>query len=251
MIWGVLKEERLMGPFISLSGVFGANQEEVEQAIRVFAVERGGQFEIATDLYDICSSERSRIAAAGDRVSFLHPDFFLEGEAVSMRLSVELRCAVFSFDIYNNTSWTITLFVDGAEVTRFDPRQAALSEIPENERQAWGRDSAAICAQVLGLPLASIERYFLPWSEDLILNVNKAYPDDESPYGNNWQMVDLMKRLGFVYPNEMDPSVSAEYRLQLPQPAPQRQESWWDLWLWKLRLMRHDAAINLKRWRKR
>jgi hypothetical protein len=240
-----------MGPFISLSGVVGANHEDVEQAITAFAVKRGGRFEIAPNLYDIRSSERTCIAAAGDRVSFLHPDFFLEGEAVSMRLSVELGCAVFSFDIYNGASWTITLFGDGAEVTRFDPRQAPLSEISENEQRAWGSDAAAICAQFLGLSQASIERYFLPWSEDLISNGSKAYPDDESSYGNNLQMVDLMKRLGFVYPDEMDPSVSTKYRLQLPQPAPRRQESWWELCLWKLRLMRHDAAVNLNRWWKR
>ncbi|HKX30601.1 MAG TPA: hypothetical protein VJ302_23130 [Blastocatellia bacterium] len=208
-----------MGPFISLSGVVGSSCEDVERAVASFAAERGGRFDAVSDLMEIDWLERACLAAAGDKVSFLHPDWFEHGDAISKHLSAVLGRAVFSFHIYNGEWWTFTLFSHGAEVTEFDPWQKYLDELSEDQRKKVGGDAAAVCAHVPGLSPDSIERYFVIWSKDVRTGGGKAYPDDEHPYGDYSQMFDFMKRVGFVYPDVFDPSDGTKYRLRLPHPA--------------------------------
>ena len=207
-----------MGTFLSLSGVVGSRREDVERAVRSFALKQGGNFEAAPELkHTTSSSEITVINTAGDRTLVLYPSSFEKWDAVSAHISAELGCAAFSFHIHDGDLWMFILFRSGAEMAWFNPRPDYWGDISDGERKKWAGEAAAICAAVPGLPKASIERYFLPWSEDLMSTETKAYPDDEWSYGIDWQMVDFMRRLGFVYPIKNGEIIGTTYRLYLPR----------------------------------
>ena len=72
-------------------------------------------------------------------------------------------------------------------------------DLDDNERQMVRGDAVKVAQLVPGLAPFSIERYFTTWDleED---PPRMAYVDDEFHYGEDWQLVDFLKRLGFQYP---------------------------------------------------
>lgn len=58
------------------------------------------------------------------------------------------------------------------------------------------KGNAEIIAKYFDVEAASIEKYLVHWSEDMM--DKKAYEDDEFGY-EDWQMVDFMRKLGYPY----------------------------------------------------
>jgi hypothetical protein len=175
------------------------------------------------------------------KVSVLDPAGFTDGDELSEYISKELRCPVFSLDIHAGDLWMFRLFDLGAEVAWFNPRPDYWGEISDAERQKWSGDASVVTAHIPGLSANSISRYFVPWTEDIASSQIKAYSDDKSHIGEDWQMVDFMTRLGLIYPIESDRVNGTVYELVLPSakrsasppvntPHYKQKNPWWKFW---------------------
>ncbi len=148
------------------------------------------------------------------------------GSDIRLSLSKALKRPVFSFHIHDSDLWMFNLFVDGKDVARFNPRPDYWEEVTDEERARWAGDAAEVARQIPGLAAKSIEKYLAVWPEGQEAG-EKAYPEDQFPIGDEWQVVDFMRAVGIKYPDKESPGVPFIFRLA-PKAAPTRP--WWKLW---------------------
>jgi hypothetical protein len=204
-----------MGIFLSLSGVINKQDHEVEAALGKFAssVEGGlinGQIEEDHPNVTI-------IAIQAPHTAVLYPNDFVEWDDASLYLSIELQTSVFSFHIHDEDLWMFQLFHKGEMVSRFNPVPDYWQDvISDQELQSWKGDAARIAEYVPGLIASTIEKYFIRW--DSLGEEDKAYPEDEFEYGDCWQLVDFMEKVGLYYPIDEEGNVQGNlYKLWTKQ----------------------------------
>lgn len=83
-------------------------------------------------------------------------------------------------------------YSDGKEVAWFNLIPDYWEQVDDEERHRWARDAQAVASLVPGLAAASIERYFVPYNDNLLAANLKSYVDDEFEIGNVWQLTDFM-----------------------------------------------------------
>lgn len=187
-----------MGLFLALSGVLSGDAAAVKAAIASYAATNQGEFEPRTGtMDDDCIGILQSTAAT---TTILHPYNFLDWDDLSRHISDELQTPVFSFHIHDGDLWMFIAFKNGEEFTWFNPMCEYWGELEAEEQQRWSGDATAVASLVPGLDPSAIERYFVNWTEEVLENPEKAYEDDEYNIGEDWQLVDFMKRLGFAYP---------------------------------------------------
>jgi hypothetical protein len=88
--------------------------------------------------------------------------------------------------------------------------------VSEEDRKAWSGNAAVVGKYWPGLVPEAIGNYLFDWDlEDA--DPGNAYPDDQFPYNDCWQVKDFMHRLGLVYPLDDDGKVNgATYRFVIP-----------------------------------
>lgn len=74
---------------------------------------------------------------------------------------------------------------------------------PEQETACKG-DADLLARHWPGLNADTIRLYLCNQSEYLEDLDNKAYPDDVFSYGDCWQLVDFLRKLGTPYPPSLD-----------------------------------------------
>ena len=186
-----------MGLFLSMAGVIGQSEEAILETLRGFATAHGGEL-----IPDQRSPEDGDIlvsVGSNGRNSILFPYEFMAWDDACIEVSRKLKCPVFSFHIHDGDFWMFHLYADGEVITGFNPIPDYWGDLDDNERQMVRGDAVKVAQLVPGLAPSSIERYFTTWDleED---PPRKAYADDEFHYGEDWQLVDFLKRLGFQYP---------------------------------------------------
>jgi hypothetical protein len=94
------------------------------------------------------------------------------------------------------------LYEDSEVVDQFNPVPDYWQELEDEERKSWGGNATAIARRVPGLAPEQIARYLLPWGEEVFeaAQRKKAYSSDQFYYGDDWQLVDFMGKLGMDYP---------------------------------------------------
>ena len=189
-----------MGLFLSMSGVVGGDEDEVASALRKYASTHAGTME-AEDLKtddNGCLVLSESVGGA----TVLYPGDFLGWDDVSQYLSKELDKPTFSFHIHDGDLWMYVLFEDGQVVDQFNPLPDYWEELEDEERLTWSGNARAIAERVPGLVLEQISNYLVPWSDEILESTTqpRAYPADQYGYGNEWQLVDFMSKLGLDYP---------------------------------------------------
>ncbi|MGA2258551.1 MAG: hypothetical protein ABSG53_28130 [Thermoguttaceae bacterium] len=204
-----------MGLFLAMSGVANSTQATVEDALRAYATERGGTLEALGSSADL--SEALLIAESGNHVTVMYPGDFVQWDAASEYLSQTLGTSVFSLHIHDEDLWMYVLFSKGKQVDQFNPiPNYWLRKMPENERQEWSGKAAVVGQHWPDLEPESIGNYLFEWDLEDDLK-EKAYPDDNFPFNDCWQVTDFMRRLGLVYPIDDGGKVSgATYRFVMP-----------------------------------
>ena len=227
-----------MGLFLSLSGLFDVDSDDVIKALSSFAQNQSGGFELTEGRTD--ESNIGVITFSGSNTTVMYPDGFLEWDAVSKYLSENLGITVFSFHIHDGDLWMFILFQSGKEMGRFNPVPGYWEELPPHEKEKWRGDATLIADLVPAVSVDSIAKYFVEWDlKDESLA--KAYPDDEFCFGDCWQMCDFMKKVGLDYPVGDDGSIKGEaFRFwtkgfhlpQVAEPSPSlmTKRPWWKLW---------------------
>lgn len=180
-----------------MSAVAGIRKDTVESSLASYIGSRGGTFrKTRRSLED----ENTLVLAEGVAgSSVLYPWGFFEWDELSKRLSEVLKAPVFSFHIHDGDFWMYQLFKEGALVDQFNPIPEYWDDsISKEERLAWEGNADRVAAAVPGVEGESIRPYLRHW--DLKDEGAKAFPDDEFPSNDAWQLCDFLKRLGFVYP---------------------------------------------------
>jgi hypothetical protein len=189
-----------MGQFLSMSGVVGGNEDSVVEALRDFAEDNQGSLveaDLTTD-DDGCSV----ISEGTSGVTVLYPGDFFGWDNAAEYLSKRLRRPVFSFHIHDGDLWMYLLYENGDVVDQFNSMPDYWQELGDDERRSWQGNAIEVARRVPGLVPEQITRYLVQWGDEVFESVGrtKAYPADKFYYGDDWQMVDFMNKLGLEVP---------------------------------------------------
>jgi hypothetical protein len=184
-----------MGLFLALSGVVGGTSAEVVAALTDLSRKHSGHLRSAPATEN--EATRLVLAPGPAGVAVLYPSQFMDWDAASAFLSVTLGKPVFSFHIHDGDLWMFQLYVSGVLVTAFNPIPDYWGE--DGDEESMRGDAAMVAKHVPGVTVAGIERYLVRWDLDAG-SPGKAYPDDEFSIGEDWQLCDFLRKLGFVYP---------------------------------------------------
>ena len=68
--------------------------------------------------------------------------------------------------------------------------------------ESWNGNAIEVARRVPGLAPEQIARYLVQWGDEVFESAErkKAYPTDRSCYGDDWQLLDFMGKLGLDYP---------------------------------------------------
>ncbi len=203
-----------MGLFLAASGVIGADSAAVERSLDSIASARGGTFEPSSGTNN--DPNIAVITQGGPNTTIRYPREFTYWDEVSQLLSKDLHVPVFSFHIHDGDLWMFVLFRNGETVVQFNPIPEYWEELDPEVKASWAGDAQVVCQHIPGLSPDSIKNYFVEWTEEVADGGRKAYPDDEFPYGIDWQLTDFMRRVGLKYPIRDDGSPEGNtFRLRI------------------------------------
>jgi hypothetical protein len=189
-----------MGLFLSMSGVIGGNEESVVDALRAYAEANEGSLEEAELTTD---DDHCLVVSEGTGgVTALYPGDFFDWESASQYLSKRLRKPVFSLHVHDGDLWMYALYDNGSVVDQFNPVPDYWQELDESERRSWQGNASEVAKRVPGLAPERVSKYLVQWGDEVFESDErkKAYPTDRFYYGDDWQLVDFMDKLGLDYP---------------------------------------------------
>lgn len=205
-----------MGLFLAMSGVIGADKAAVESALRSFVETRKGTLQQETR----GTEDPNTLVLLDDRskCSVLYPCDFNEWDKASSYLSSQLGVPVFSFHIHDEDLWMFVLFDKGEQVSQFNPLPEYWDDsISEEERAIWSGNATLIASIIPGVSPDAISPYLTHWDLD-DEEPGQAFPDDEFPFHDCWQLCDFMRRIGLSYPLDGTGKVLGEtYEFVIPE----------------------------------
>lgn len=186
-----------MGLFLALTGVADVDSAAVEAALREFARARGGTMEEAApgDQEDRLVIVRS---AAGN-VTVVYPSDFMGWDDAARYLSETLGATTISLHIHDDDLWMYVLIDGGKDVDWFNPIPEYWGNVSSGELTQWAGSAAVLAQHWPRLTEDAVKNYLVRWKSDGI--EEKAYPEDQFPRGDFWQLVDFMDKLQLVYPD--------------------------------------------------
>ena len=196
-----------MGLFMALSSALGAKAEDLERVLEAYVKGEGGVFEPVSEVKPD-DTEWAAVWEDGGNATFLYPTYFCFWDDASAHLSKELGVSVFSFHIDDGDLWMFVLFEDGKETAWFNPVPGYWEELSEEERRKWAGDAEAVATRLPDVSAETLAPYFVEWDDAVMAEYpgRKAFPDDEFPTGDCWQLLDFMKRARLPYPLNHDGS---------------------------------------------
>ena len=173
-----------MGLFLAMSGVAKSSRAAVEEALRAYATERGGNLEAVKTFAD--PSDALLIAESAGHVTVMYPGDFLKWDDASQYLSKMLNTSVFSLHIHDEDLWMYILFAKGEQVDQFNPIPNYWQrKMPKSDKEMWSGNAAVVAQHWPNLVSESIRAYLVEWD----LNEGDsdiAYADDQFPYNECW-----------------------------------------------------------------
>src|SRR5215475_6461469 len=123
-----------MGLFLSMSGVIGAKQDAVEDALRQYADGASRVLERA----DLSYSDHNCLVLAESTggVTVLYPGSFLRLDDATESLCTQLGKPTFSFHIHDSDLWMYTLYDEGEVADQFNPIPGYWEEVDDATRAA-------------------------------------------------------------------------------------------------------------------
>ena len=227
-----------MGLFLAMSGVIGAESNDVKDVLSNFAQSKSGGFELAQGTVD--APNIGIITQDGPNTTVMFPDGFCEWDEVSKEISLKLAKPVFSLHIHDGDLWMFVLFQNGKEIGWFNPHPEYWKNLSPEEKEKWKGDATLVAEIIQDISIDSIDKYFVEWDLENA-DPPKAYPDDKFTFGDCWQMCDFMKKIGLKFPVGDDGTIHGEtflfwmkgFRLRKKQPAPdppKPKKPWWKFW---------------------
>lgn len=121
-------------------------------------------------------------------------------EDIPLEISRELTTSAMLCYIYDGDYWGYFFYDKGKEADSFNPIPDYFEEISDEEKQRLSGNSKVI-AQYFNVDESRIKKYLVLWNDDIFDTdeMPKAYDDDEFGTGEDWQMADFMKAIGYSY----------------------------------------------------
>jgi len=229
-----------MGLFLSMSGIIGKSETEVEICLRKYAENNSGGLENAE--LDHLDDNFCVISENKNNTTIFYPYGFLEWDDISIFISAELKCPVFSFHIHDGDLWMYLLYNNGKVIDQFNPIPDYWDDNLSDKEIAEQKGNAKLISELIpNVKIEDIDKYLVRWNlED---DEWRAYPDDE--FENiDWQVVDFMKKVGLEYPiDDSDKPKGQVFRLwtkelkkanteqkSINRAMPKKNKSWWKFW---------------------
>jgi hypothetical protein len=199
-----------MGLFLAMSGIVAASAGAVVEALRGYARDNSGTMEELPAAADDCLI----VGEAAGGVTVVYPEGFLWWDRASQSLSERLDRPVFSFHIHDGDLWMYLLYEKGAVVDQFNPVPDYWERIDDAERRKWLGDAGAVAGRVPGLAADQIAGYLVQWDDLMALwrQPRKACAHDRFNYGDDWQLIDFMDKLGLGFPDSDRDGPRSAYR---------------------------------------
>ena len=124
-------------------------------------------------------------------------------------ISAKLGVPVFALHVHDDDLWLYEFYVDGELKDRFNTIPEYWQELCDEEKASWKGNAQILATHWKDLKPEDISAYLINWHEglgeddDMEDGIN-AYPDDEFPIGDFWQLTDFLKKLGTPYPDEQE-----------------------------------------------
>ena len=136
----------------------------------------------------------------GGGTAVLLSDMCAGYDAMTQELSEELACPVMLCYIYDGDFWGYFFFDSGRAVDTFMPMPNYFEEVPEEE-QKKAAGSSSVIAGYFDVDEADIRNYLRRWPDGIWDSDEeaRAYDGDEACIGQDWQMADFMRALGYPY----------------------------------------------------
>ncbi len=227
--------------FLSLSGVIGKTQTEVEKSLNNYSLSAGGGFQkenLKNEHTNFCV-----IKEANANTTVFYPSGYLEWDKSSAFISKELNAPVFSFHIHDGDLWMYVLYFNGEIVDQFNPIPDYWDdEISDKEIESWKGSAEIIKKYIPKVDAESIRKYLVRW--DLNNEGEKAYDNDQFT-NEDWQFIDFMNKIGLPYPiddagNAAGPvyrlwtkelkSVPVEISKPITESKAEPAKNWWEFW---------------------
>jgi hypothetical protein len=203
----------MMGLFLGMSGVLGVSGPRATELFAQYAGQRGWTFEPTGAAQE--SGQSVAIADGPGGATILYGQDFMEWTETSQHLSRLTGGAVLSLHVHDGDFWMYMLFDKGELIDQFNPVPDYWGEASEAELASWRGDAAKLSGAISSASAERVAPYLVRWTDELLEEGGKAFPDDEFEFGQDWQVVDFMAKLGLTYPDPSLPNL-AGYKLVLP-----------------------------------
>jgi hypothetical protein len=203
-----------MGLFLSLSGAIACGPEPVVAALRAFAESNRGTFGEADS--ETAEEDELIVCAAAGGVTVMYPRYFDNWDGASEFLSERLDRPVFSLHIHDGDLWMYILYDKGAVIDRFNPLPEYWEKLEKEERRSWQGNASVVASRVPGIAPEQVSRYLIQWTDRMLNSPEqeKAYATDECHYGEDWQLLDFMAKLGLDYPIQSEEIRGTKYEFR-------------------------------------
>lgn len=194
-----------MGVFLQTAILKGTNRAEFQSILPQIAAEHP---EMAID------PDNYRYLTYADGIGVLFSDGVVGYEPLAQALSQRLACVAMLLYAYDGDLWGYYLYEHGREVDCFCPMPEYFTDDAGQGEKLQG--NAALVGAQFGINPKAIEAYYVRWTEDLAESGKKAHPSDRFPYGDCWQLVDFMERLGYPFAYDGVTNTGAKEPPKLP-----------------------------------
>ena len=135
----------------------------------------------------------------GSGVKVLLSEMCCGYEDIPKEISEKLMCPVLLCYIYDGDYWGYFFYENGKELNVFNPIPDYFEDISMEQRKHLAGNSEII-SKYFNIENAKIKNYLQEWTEDILEAAEKrAYEGDECCIGEDWQMADFMKAIGYSY----------------------------------------------------
>lgn len=196
-----------MGVFLQITLFPGCTKSAARAAVETAAKNPGFCIDLGKCKF-AQNHEGTQVLMEGDSLGFA---------PLAKALSTISQNPVMLLYIYDGDYWGYDFYSRGAE-DHFNTIPDYFGPISQKEKQRMAGNPATLSGWFPFWDISVIKRYYVHWSdqnEEELEEAGFAYPGDQYPYGDCWQMIDFAARLGFPWAFEGSGRVSAP----LPMPV--------------------------------
>ncbi len=175
-----------------MAGIIGVKHPGVGSALKAYATNFQNEFPDQPSLI----GKGLTLCLGTNGVTAVFGETFSKSDHASEFLSKYLKAPVFSFHMYDDDFWMYLLYREGKLISKFHPKPRYFDE--NEDVEPWRGDAQIVAEVVPGVTVASIEKYFVFCTQEN--GQEKAYPSDQYPRWDFWQIIDFMDKLGLAYP---------------------------------------------------